>query len=161
MVVRLLSLNLNSMKPLVVLVIVSLSSFLILCLSGHCNVVLSARIGMAGMLLFTAIGHFKFLDGMVMMMPRMIPFKRTLVLLTGLLEVLAAGGLLYANTVKLTCYLLIIFFILILPVNINAAMKHIDHEKASFSGPGSTYLWFRVPLQILFILWVYMVSRNY
>ena len=50
---------------------------------------------------------------------------------------------------------LIVFFILILPVNINAALRHIDYEKGTYEGPGTKYLWFRIPLQVLFILWVY------
>ncbi len=36
-----------------------------------------------------------------------------------------------------------------------AAARHIDYEKANFNGSGLNYLWFRVPLQILFIGWVW------
>jgi uncharacterized membrane protein len=51
---------------------------------------------------------------------------------------------------------LIVFFVLLLPANINAAIKHIDYQKGTFEGQGLNYLWFRIPLQILFIVWTYM-----
>jgi uncharacterized membrane protein len=54
-----------------------------------------------------------------------------------------------------TSVLLIIFFICILPANINAAIKKIDYEKGTYDGKGINYLWFRVPLQVFFILWVW------
>jgi hypothetical protein len=47
---------------------------------------------------------------------------------------------------------LIIFFVVMLPANINAAVKHIDYQKGTTDGSGVNYLWFRVPLQVFFIL---------
>lgn len=41
-----------------------------------------------------------------------------------------------------------------LPANIIAAKQKINLEKASYDGPGLAYLWFRIPLQVLFIGWV-------
>jgi uncharacterized membrane protein len=49
---------------------------------------------------------------------------------------------------------LIFFFVILLPANIYAAMKGVDYQKGSYGGNGLTYLWFRVPLQLLFIAWV-------
>jgi len=49
---------------------------------------------------------------------------------------------------------LILFFILILPANILAALKKVDYQKGTNDGPGAGYLWFRIPLQIFFIAWV-------
>ncbi|MEI9807832.1 MAG: hypothetical protein WDO16_08115 [Bacteroidota bacterium] len=51
--------------------------------------------------------------------------------------------------------MLIIFFIIILPVNINAAIHKVNMEKANHTGNEVNYLWFRIPLQLLFILWVW------
>ena len=89
------------------------------------------------------------------MIPDWVSFKTELVYLTGIIEILAAIGLLIPAYQTLTGWSLIIFFIAILPVNINAAIKHIDYQKGTFDGSGANYLWFRVPLQILFIAWVY------
>jgi hypothetical protein len=30
-----------------------------------------------------------------------------------------------------------------------------DYQKGTRDGSGTNYLWFRIPLQIVFILWVY------
>lgn len=122
---------------------------------------LSARIAMSVMLLFTAIAHFAFAKGMTMMIPDFIPFKSALVLFTGLVEIAAAIGLLIPGLRVLTGWLLIVFFILLLPANINAAIKHIDYQKGTFDGNGPNYLWFRVPLQILFIVWTYLSAIRY
>ena len=142
------------MKPLIVLlvsfVIALIMTRLIL---GDFNIGLSGRIAMALMLAFTAIGHFVFTKGMAMMIPNSIPFKKALVYFTGVIEIVAAIGLLIPTFKVLTAWLLIIFFILLIPANINAAVRHIDYQRGTFEGSGVTYLWFRVPLQILFILW--------
>jgi uncharacterized membrane protein len=111
---------------------------------------------MSAMLLFTAVGHFAFTKGMAMMLPPFIPYKTEIVYLTGIIEIAAAVGLLIPNLREITAWLLIAFFVLILPANIYAAVKQIDYQKATFEGNGLTYLWFRVPLQILFIIWTYL-----
>jgi uncharacterized membrane protein len=126
--------------------------------TGHIDLRMAGRIGMAVMLVFTAIGHFVYAKGMVLMMPEIIPFKKELVWLTGLIEGLAAAGLLIPSTVKLTAWLLILFFVLILPANISAARRHVDFQKGTYEGPSAKYLWFRIPLQVLFIAWVYFFA---
>jgi uncharacterized membrane protein len=149
----------HKMKPLIVL----LASFVIALLAtrlilGDFAIALSGRIAMAIMLAFTAIGHFAFTKGMTMMIPNFMPFKKALVYFTGVIEILAAVGLLVPSFQVLTAWLLIVFFILLLPANINAAIRHVDYQKGTFEGTGVKYLWFRVPLQILFILWVYFFA---
>ena len=90
-----------------------------------------------------------------MMMPAIVPLKKEFVLLTGFVEIAAAIGLMIPAMRHITSVLLIIFFICILPANINAAIKKIDFEKGTYDGAGINYLWFRVPLQIFFIAWVW------
>ena len=109
---------------------------------------------MSCMLLFTAVGHFIYTKGMMLMMPDFLPLKKEIVLLTGFIEIIAAIGLLIPGFRYFTSILLIIFFILILSANINAAIKKVDFQKATLDGPGTNYLWFRVPLQLFFIVWV-------
>jgi uncharacterized membrane protein len=50
---------------------------------------------------------------------------------------------------------LIVFFVCILPANINAAVMKVNYEKANYEGNDLRYLWFRVPLQLFFIAWVW------
>jgi len=147
------------MKPLVILLGAFVVSLLIIRLvTGEFDYSLSGRIAMAAMLAFTAIGHFAFVEGMTMMMPAFFPFKKQIVYLTGVIEVAAAIGLLVPQLRYLVAWLLILFFVLILPANINAAINKIDYQKGTTDGKGLNYLWFRVPLQIFFIAWVYFFA---
>jgi uncharacterized membrane protein len=147
------------MKPLIVLLIVFAISVFVVKFAAHkYDIPLSARIAMCAMLLFTAIGHFAFTKGMAMMIPGFIPFKTELVYLTGLLEIILGIGLLFPGTRVYSAWILIIFFILILPANIKAAIEHIDIQEGTFEGPGLKYLWFRIPLQIFLIIWTYLSS---
>jgi uncharacterized membrane protein len=107
------------------------------------------------MLLVTAIGHFLYPAGMALMLPDFIPFKKEVIYLTGIIEVAAAIGLLIPRFQKLTAWLLILFFVMILPANIYAAIHHVNLTTATYDGSGLNYLWFRIPLQVLFIAWVY------
>ena len=147
------------MKPLVVLLIAfALSVVLLKIFAKEFDLQLAGRIAMCGMLLFTAIGHFAFMEGMAAMVPSFVPFKKEVVLLTGVMEVLFAFCLLLPRYQKQTGWLLIVFFILILPANIKAALEEIDYQTGQLNGPGTDYLWFRIPLQALFVLWVYFAS---
>lgn len=144
------------MKPLFTLIITFAIS--LMCLkftSGIWQWATAGKIAMAVMLILTAIGHFKFPEGMAMMMPSIIPFKTELVYLTGILEMAASVGLLIPGTQLITAWCLIVFFILILPANIYASIHHVNFEKATYEGQGISYLWFRIPLQLFFIAWVY------
>ncbi len=150
------------MKPLFVLIISFTISLIVMKLVFKTfNAALAGRIAMSIMLVFTSIAHFAFTKGMEMMIPDFVPFKKMTVYLTGIIEVCAAVGLLIPGSRVLTAWLLILFFVLLLPANINAAVKHIDYQKGTNDGAGLTYLWFRVPLQILFILWTYFCAIKY
>lgn len=144
------------MKPLIVLLIVFVLSLVSLKLFKDVyDFTLAGKIAMAAMLLFTAVGHFIFSEGMTMMLPEFIPYKKAVVYFTGILEVAAAVGLFIPNIQRLTAWLLIVFFILILPANVRAAIHQINYENGTLNGNDINYLWFRIPLQIFFILWIY------
>ncbi|RKR14483.1 putative membrane protein [Maribacter vaceletii] len=147
------------MKPFIVLIVVSILALIFLKINtGDYNYALSARIGMSAMLVFTALGHFMYADGMALMVPDFIPFKKEVIILTGILEALGAFALHFSEFRVLVAWFLILFFITILPSNIKAAVENINYQKGTYDGPGLLYLWFRVPLQICFILWVYLSS---
>jgi uncharacterized membrane protein len=145
------------MMPLIVLLIAFFLSLLILKWIRHQFLyALAGRIAMSVMLLFTAGGHFAFTEGMAMMIPTFLPFKEEMVYFTGVVEIAAAVGLLVPRLSRLTAWLLIAFFTLILPANIFAVLHHVDYQNATFDGQGPGYLWFRIPLQLFFIIWVYV-----
>ena len=152
-----MALALQLMKPLFVLIAGFFISMAVQKItSGQVDYSLCARIAMSAMLLFTSLAHFLFTKGMAMMIPAFMPYKTQFVYFTGVIEIAAATGLLIHSLIELTGWLLIIFFLLLLPANIYAASKHINYEKASYNGKGFGYLWFRVPLQLAFILWTYL-----
>jgi len=143
------------MKPLIVLLVSFSITLVVTRFSyGNFDVALAGRIAMAVMLIFTSVAHFVFTRGMEMMVPPFIPYKKVVVYATGIIEVCAAIGLLIDSVRILTAWLLILFFILLLPANIYAAIKHVDYQKGTFEGNRKQYLWFRVPLQLFFIAWI-------
>lgn len=110
------------------------------------------RAALAVMLIVTGIAHFTSTDLMIELMPEFLPYKREIVYLTGVLELLAVIGLLIDKTAKLTAVMLVIFFLAILPANIVGSLKQVNLGGME---NGAVYLLFRVPLQIFFILWTY------
>ncbi|WP_211345659.1 DoxX family protein [Paraflavitalea soli] len=108
--------------------------------------------------LFTALGHFLFTKGMTMMIPSFIPLKRELIYLTGIVEIILGIALLFPSVRTYAGIALIILLVLLLPANIYAAALKVNYEKGTFDGPGLSYLWIRVPLQLIFIGWLYYFS---
>jgi uncharacterized membrane protein len=122
---------------------------------GFIDYPLAARIGMSAMLILTGVAHFAFTKGMTLMLPEIIPFKKELVYVTGVIEFAAAAGLQIPPLQHITAVLLIMFFVVVLPANIYAAMHYVDYRKGTHDSSGVEYLWFRIPLQLFFVGWVY------
>lgn len=144
------------MKPFLLLLITfSISLLLFKLFSGEFNYKFSGNIAMCCMLFFTGVAHFTFTKGMVMMMPPVVPYKTGMIYLTGIMEFLLGIGLIIPQSRYVSAIILIAFFVALLPANVEASLKHINIEKADFTGNGLRYLWFRIPLQIVFIVWVW------
>ncbi|KAA6439186.1 hypothetical protein FEM33_12965 [Dyadobacter flavalbus] len=126
--------------------------------SGSWDYLLCGNIAMCVMLFFTAIGHFKFSKGMQLMIPEIVPFRKALVFVTGIMEIVAGIALLFPSLRHGTGIFLIVFFLLILPANVHAAINKIDYQKNTLDGKGLDYLWFRIPFQIFLMLWVWYFS---
>ena len=149
------------MKPFVILIAVFILGAAIARLTtGYWQLAFCGNLAMCLMLCFTAIGHFKFLKGMTLMVPKAIPFKKQLVQLTGFAEIAIGLALLFPSARAIAGILLIILLVLMLPANIKAALARIDYEKGTYSGKGPGYLWFRIPLQLFFIAWAYFFCLN-
>ncbi|WP_025765113.1 DoxX family protein [Dyadobacter tibetensis] len=147
------------MKPLILLLFVfAISALVFKLFSKQYQWSRCGRIAMFAMLCFTTLGHFMYAKGMSLMIPEVIPFKIELVYLTGFLEVGLGLALLRPGIRQKAAWMLIVLFILLLPANISAALSHLDYQSGTFDGPGPAYLWFRVPLQLFFIGWVYLFA---
>lgn len=117
------------MKPLIVLLSVFvIANIAIKMLTKKLDWKLAGRIAMSAMMLFTAVAHFVFADGMAQMIPDLFPFKKELVYLTGILEPFFAIGLLIPKTKTITGWALLAFFVAMLPANINASMQNINYQ---------------------------------
>jgi uncharacterized membrane protein len=134
--------------------LVLISSILILRTVGQVGVesldswAAATRGGLAVMLVFTASAHFtKMKEDLVAMVPTWIPWPRAAVYFTGVCELLGGIGLLVPNLRAVTGVALILFFILVFPANVKAALKG-----ATLRGKPATSLWLRAPMQLLFIV---------
>lgn len=121
-------------------------------LKGRLTVSFIGRASLALMLLMTGMAHFFKTDPMVQSMPEFLPYKTGLVYATGVLELLGAIGLLLPATARISAMALILFFIVVLPANIIGSIKHVELGGME-NGP--VYLFFRIPLQVLFIVWAW------
>ncbi len=147
------------MKPFILLIVVfGIATGFFKISSGSWHFVFGGNLAMFFMLCLTGIAHFKFTEGMTLMIPGIIPFKRELVYFTGIAEIVLGLGLLIPQFRYAAGIALVLLFLIMLPANISAAINHINYEKAGYDGHGPSYLWFRIPLQLFFIAWVLYFS---
>lgn len=113
----------------------------------------SARVALATMFVFTGVSHFTPMrKDFIAMVPPALPRPDLLVALTGVLELAGAIGLLIPATRPWAAYGLIALLAAMLPANISAARRG-----TLLRGKSPTPLWLRVPMQILFAAWAWMV----
>jgi uncharacterized membrane protein len=149
--------------------IVLVSALLVFRLSGALGVrrfaswSASAAHAMAVMLVLTGTVHFvpesvtvmPDRGDLVRMVPPFIPFADAMVYLTGVLELLAAVGLVLAATRWAAGIGLIALFVLLLPANVYAAVADVP-----FDGGEPTPLWLRIPQQVLYIGTAFWATRS-
>ncbi len=103
--------------------------------------------GMAVVFMLAGIAHFTSLKHeFAAMIPEALPLKLELVYLTGVLELAGAVGLLIARFRKGAGIGLIILLGVMLPANVNAYLNDIP-----FNGSPALNLWWRAPIQIVFM----------
>jgi uncharacterized membrane protein len=113
----------------------------------------SARAALATMFVFTAVSHFAPMrKDLIAMVPPWLPRPDLLVLLTGVAELVGAVALLIPETRFWAALALIVLLLLMLPANVSAARRGVR-----LRGRPATPLWVRVPMQVLFLAWAWMV----
>ncbi|HXA56268.1 MAG TPA: DoxX family protein [Candidatus Acidoferrum sp.] len=114
-----------------------------------------ARDAMGVMLLFTAAAHFTAMkEDLIRMIPSWIPSPRAIVYFTGICEIAGALGLFVPQLNRAAGAALVLFFLAILPANIQAVKAGI-----TLRGKPPTDLILRIPMQLLFIAWVWWSVR--
>ncbi|MBS1956894.1 MAG: DoxX family protein [Cyanobacteria bacterium SZAS-4] len=87
-------------------------------------------------------------------MPDYLPFPNFLINLSGVCEIAGGVGLLIPRLRRWASYGLIALLIAVFPANVNMAVNSIDF------GMPHELLWWRLPFQLVFILWVYWCGRD-
>jgi uncharacterized membrane protein len=104
--------------------------------------------------LFVGIAHFLYFDYYLNLVPSFIPSPKSLVALTGTLEILLAVLLAFTKTRRGACFAILFLLALAFPFNIyllatNGAGSNIPHS----------VLVGRIPFQLFLMLWAYWHSR--
>ncbi len=139
------------MKNVAIMVGLLLGGFGLACWGGF-DRAKAGQIAIAVVFAFTALGHFVKQEEMMAMLPPTLPARRAAVVLSGGLELLLAIGVVLPAFTKPVGLMICAFLVIVTPVNIYSALKRVD-----FGGHagGPTYLWVRLPLQLLLLFWTY------
>jgi len=108
--------------------------------------------GLSAMFVVAAMGHFFNTGTMMELIPPFLPFPKLAIILTGILELVVAAGLQSDKYMKKFGWFAIFLFVLFLPFNIYGASKGVDLGGHAW---GLTYLFLKVPLQFIFIIWTW------
>jgi len=137
------------MIPVVVLAVL----FVVLSLAGQLGVPFvggwwtSLRLALAGMFLLTASAHWgKRRSDLIRMVPPVFPKPELLVILTGILEITGALGLLHPYTARAAALGLCVLLFCLFPANVRAARK-----KMTIGGRPVPTLLPRMAIQVAFI----------
>jgi len=118
----------------------------------------AGRIALAIMFLFTGFSHFSGLKhDFAAMIPAPLPNDLWVIYLSGVFEIAGAVGLLIRRTRRLAGVCLVLLLVAVFPANVNAIINEIP-----FGGDAPTPLWFRAPMQLLYIgmVWWTSIKKN-
>lgn len=100
------------------------------------------------------MGHILKVDGMAEMLPSWVPFKISLIYITGVIELFVGIALFIPKFQLIAAKVGIIIFIVFFPANIYAALNSVGLGGHQW---GPIYLLIRAPLQITLIVWTYFL----
>lgn len=106
---------------------------------------------MAAIYVLAGLFHFVYPSMYERIIPPWIPAKRTMVYLSGILEIVLGIALFFPELRTLALYGIIILLILFLPVH-----THMLRDKKAAMGMPKWALLLRLPLQGLLIYWAYL-----
>jgi uncharacterized membrane protein len=103
---------------------------------------------------YAGVNHFRNPDFYLPMMPPYLPWHLPLVYLSGVFEIGFGLMLLIPKLTRIAAWALILLLIAIFPANIYMA-QHAE----LFPWTTQTFLWIRLPLQLVLIAWAYWFTR--
>ena len=89
------------------------------------------------------------------MLPEWVPGRYPIIYLTGIIESALGLGFLWPVVRRPTGLLTLAFLIAVFPSNLYAALNSVDFG-GNINGP--RYLFFRVPLQLFLLWWVWFMT---
>ena len=111
-------------------------------------------------LLFGAgVLHFAHEQSFRKIVPKILPFRRVIVLITGIFEIIFSVLLWVKKGQHITGKLLAFFMIAVFPANVYMAVKKISFEPGKQAN--SWILWLRLPLQLPLIVGALTLGRKY
>jgi uncharacterized membrane protein len=125
-------------------------------LLGYLSTVrLIARIFSGPVMALLGINHFVMPKAYESIMPDYLPAHRELVYASGVAEIVGALATLHPKTRRAGGWFLIATLVAIFPANVHMAMNPADYPKVP---GGETTLYVRLPLQVLFVYWVWLAT---
>jgi uncharacterized membrane protein len=121
---------------------------------------LRGRIAITCVFLFTGLGHFLKAKSMSAMVPLRFPqkWRMPIIYISGVFELAMAFAVLVDSWAKFVGLLLCGFLVVVLPANIDSAVRCVPFGGHS---AGSPYLIARIPLQILLFGWIWWFTIPY
>ena len=138
--------------PIIILCILLLPLLAAWVIGGRDHVGTGGILGIAIAFIFFGLGHYSQTEAMIAMLPDFVPFRRELVVATGVLEFGISVGLLLPATRRAAGLLAIAVLVSFFPANIYAAINHVGMGGHVW---GPVYLLIRAPLQLLLIGWAW------
>ncbi|WP_026691291.1 DoxX family protein [Alteribacter aurantiacus] len=112
----------------------------------------------SALLLVAGVLHFVHERGFRKIVPKQLPFRKAIVLITGVMEIVFAILLWVKKGQRLTGKLLAFFMVAVFPANVYMAKKKISFKRGKPINP--ILLWLRLPLQIPLIIGALTLGRK-
>jgi uncharacterized membrane protein len=101
--------------------------------------------------------HFLVPEPYIRIMPPILPWPKTLVWISGVLEIIGGIGLLVPRLRRVAGYGLALLLVAVFPANIHMAISHVP----SSGWMGNRLVqWLRLPLQLPLILWALHYTKK-
>jgi len=111
------------------------------------------RLSAATMFILIGVVHLLKPYKLTYMIEGLLPYAYTLVILTGILEIIFGAWLLHPATQYYAGWALMILLVLMFPANIYVAVKQLPAPGGLPASPW--YTWSRLAFQPLYILWIW------
>ena len=106
---------------------------------------------------FAGVMHFIKPHWYERIMPPYIPAQRELVYASGVAEIVGALGTMHPRTRRPAGLFLIATLVAVFPANVHMAINADDFGDVPGGAPA---LWARLPLQALFVFWVWLATQR-